>query len=289
MPTTQIALLSLYCAVIILSINGVLAKAIPIDAVTITHTRCAIAVAVLLAFSVFQRQTLRLLHRTHYRAVAVLGVLMAIHWVSFFKGMQVSTVAIGMLAHYSHPVLTVIFEPLMDRKAPARTDLLAGLVVFAGIVLMVPDWTVGGNALLGVVFGLLSAMAFSARNIFQRRWVRGEPGSSVMFYQMLVVALVTLPAVIALNGHKELAQASMETWLMILALGVISTAFSHTLLAISLRALSAKTVSLISCLQPPLAILLGWLLLAETPAPITLGGGTLILAAAAYESIKSRR
>lgn len=288
MPTPQIALLSLYCAVAILSINGVFAKAIPLDAVTITHARCAVAVVVLLAFSVIQRQALRLSHRNHYRAVAVLGVLMAVHWVTFFKGMQVSTVAIGMLAHYSHPVLTVIFEPLMDRKAPALTDLIAGMVVFIGIVLMVPDWTVGGNALMGVFFGLLSAIAFSTRNIFQRRWVRGEPGSSVMLYQMLVVAVVTLPVVIPLDGYDQLMQASTKTWLMILVLGVISTALSHTLLAISLRALSAKTVSLISCLQPPLAILLGWLLLAETPAPITLAGGSLILAAAAYESVKSR-
>lgn len=288
MPTLQVAMLSLYCSVVILSINGVLAKAIPLDAVTITHIRCVVAVTALALFALCQRQTLRLLHRSHYGAVALLGVLMAVHWTAFFKGMQVSTVAIGMLAHYSHPVLTVIFEPLLDRKAPALADIIAGLVVFIGIVLMVPDWSVGGSALLGVFFGLLSAVAFSSRNILQRRWVRGEPGSSVMLYQMAVVALVTLPAMAPLDGFGQLAQASGSTWLMILTLGVISTALSHTLLAVSLRALSAKTVGLISCLQPPLAILLSWLLLSETPALITLFGGALILAAAVYESVKAR-
>lgn len=288
MPTHHIALLSLYSAVVVMSINGIFAKAIPLGAVTITHIRCVIAVLALLAFALYQKQTLRLLHRSHYRAVVILGILMAIHWSTFFKSMQVSTVAVGMLAHYCHPVLTVIFEPLLDRKAPASTDVLAGIVVLIGIVLMVPDWTVGGDALLGVLLGLASAVAFSARNIFQRRWVSDESGSSVMFYQMLVVALVTLPFVVPLNGYVHLAKASSETWLMILALGVLTTALCHTLLAVSLRALSAKTVSLISCLQPPIAIFLGWLLLSETPLPITLAGGGLILASAAYESAKSR-
>lgn len=289
MPTPQVALLSLYAAIVVLSINGVLAKAIPLGAVTITHVRCVIAAVALAAFALQQKQTLRLLHRNHYRAVFILGVLMATHWIAFFKSMQVSTVAIGMLAHYSHPVLTVIFEPLMNRRAPALADLFAGILVFTGIVLMVPDWTLGGEALLGVLLGLISAIAFSARNIFQRRWVSGEPGSSVMFYQMVVVALITLPAIIPLNGYAHLIQASSETWLMLLALGVITTALSHTLLAVSLRALSAKTVGLISCLQPPIAIFLGWLFLEETPQLITFAGGALILAAAIYESTKSKR
>lgn len=287
MPTTQAALVSLYCAVIILSINGVFAKAIPLDAVTITHARCVVALAALALFAAVQQQALKLATRRHYGAVALLGLLMAAHWVAFFKSMQVSTVAIGMLAHYSHPVLTVIAEPLLNRQLPAKADVTAGAVVFAGIVLMVPDWAAGGEALFGVGLGLISAIAFSARNIFQTRWVRGEAGTGVMFYQMLVVALVTLPLMALPGGYRELAHASSSTWQMLLALGIISTALSHTLLAISLRTLSAKTVALISCMQPPLAILLSWLMLGETPAAVTLIGGAMILAAAMYESLKT--
>lgn len=288
MPTAQLALISLYGAVVLLSINGVLAKAIPLDATIITHARCVIAAFAILAFATLQKQSLRLMSHGHYPVVVLLGALMALHWITFFKSMQVSTVAIGMLAHYSHPVLTVIAEPLINRRAPAVTDLIAGIVVFVGVMLMVPDWKVGGDALLGVGLGMTSAVAFSARNILQSRWLHSEAGSSVMFYQMLVVALITVPLLGPVDGFKTLLNASATTWQMLLLLGVVSTALSHTLLAISLRALSAKAVSLISCLQPPLAILLSWLLLSETPAEITLVGGALILAAAAYESVKGR-
>ena len=287
MPSIRFAFLSLYSAVIILSINGVFAKAIPFDAVTVTHIRCLIAAIVLLAFTLLQKQSLKLTRTKQYTKVFFLGCLMALHWSAFFKGMQVASVAIGILAHYTYPVLTVIFEPLLYGKRPASGDLIAGLFVLVGVILMVPDWTFNSNTLSGVMFGLISALAFGSRNILQRRWLQGEPGGGVMFYQVLVVALVTLPFTLVLNSYQKLAAASVDVWLMIITLGVVSTALGHALLSNSLRSLSAKTVSLIACLQPPLAILLSWIFIGESPLPITLLGGALILATAAYESLRT--
>ncbi len=285
MPSLRFALTALYAATLISSINGVISKSIDLDALSITHLRCVIAAFGLVLFALLNRQSLALANPGHYRVVAVLGVLMALHWTFFFHAMQSSTVAIGILAHYAYPVFTVLMEAAFNRRKPAMRDCLAASVVLLGVALMVPDWRADGAALTGVLFGLLSALTFGARNVIQHRYLHGEKSNSVMLLQVCVVALVTAP----LCNWQALPGLSAGGWQLLLMLGLVSTALSHTLIAVGLRQLSAKSVSLISCLQPPVAVLLGWLLLQEQPGMPVLIGGSLILAAALYESYRVNR
>ncbi|HEY7773782.1 MAG TPA: DMT family transporter [Marinagarivorans sp.] len=277
-------MVALYSATVILSINGVLSKVIPLDAITTTFIRCVIAFFALCFMLRLQKseKLFQLGHSRNYWQVIVIGFLMTIHWSSFFHAMQVSTVAIGILAHYSYPVLTVILEPILDKKRPQVADLMAGFIVLIGVAVMVPSWQLHSQALIGAAFGLLSACAWSTRNVLQRRWLARESGQSIMAYQLLVI--VVLSSVFC--DYSALFNVSYDTWLVILLLGVVSTAFGHTLFSIALRAISAKSVSLISCLQPPLAILLSGLILAEIPNLQTIIGGSIILCVALYEAVK---
>ena len=85
-----------------------------------------------------------------------------------------------------------------------------------------------------------------------------------MVTQVGVAALVCAP----FSRFDQLGPLTTTDWWLILGLGLVSTAFAHTLIVVSLRHLAAKSVSLISCFQPPLAIVLGWLALNETPTSI---------------------
>ena len=276
--------MALYTATIILAINGVLSKAIPLNAVTITCLRCAIAFCALAAILKLQKShdLFRFKNTQSYGFVLIVSGLMALHWSSFFHSMQISTVAIGILAHYSFPVITVIVEPLLDKQRPKFTDVLAGIIVLVGVALMVPSWNLHESAFWGVVFGLVSAVAWATRNIVQRRCLGQESGQSVMAYQLLVIILLT----VGFSDWAAVTQITQNVWLMLLLLGVVSTAFGHTLFAISLRVISAKSVSLISCMQPPMAIALSWFFLQEMPTLHTVMGGSLILMVALYEANK---
>ena len=106
-----------------------------------------------------------------------------------------------------------------------------------------------------------------------------------MTIQVCVALVVTLP--FAQFGQAMLLPA--REWGYIIALGLISTALAHTLIVVSLRALSAKSVTLIGCFQPALAIFLGWLLLGEVPTLTTWLGGSVILSCAFYEAWQTRR
>lgn len=278
------SLLAIYFAVGLLAINGVLSKTIPLDAITVTSLRCAIAFIALLAFTQWTRQPWGLKQTKERYLVVGLGILMGIHWSCFFKGMQVSTVAIGILAHYTTPVVTVTIEPLLDRRLPKTSDITAALIVLIGLSLMVPEWHWGSQTLLGIFFGICSALTLATRNVFQRRWLQKSSSVQTMVVQVAVAALVCAP----LSDFSKITMLSIFDWLLIISLGLIGTAFAHTLIVVSLRHLAAKSVSLISCFQPPLAILLAWLFLNETPTLSTLFGGLLILGCAFYEALNQR-
>ena len=141
-------LVAIYTAMVLLAINGVLSKTIPLDAITVTCLRCGIAFCAL-SLCALAEPTLGFITLRQRCLVVGLGVLMGIHWSCFFKGMQVSTVAIGILAHYTTPVVTVTLEPLLDRQLPKRADVIAALLVLVGLGIMVPQWHWGSQTLWG--------------------------------------------------------------------------------------------------------------------------------------------
>lgn len=287
MVTHQRGLAALYSAVIILAINGVLCKSIALDAITITCLRCTIALSVLSLFFTLSknRHLFKLTNKSSIYPLLVVGLLMSVHWSSFFHAMQSSTVAIGILAHYCFPVITVLLESVLNKRWPAFGDLLASLAVIVGVAIMVPSWHFDNHAFIGVAFGLLSAFAWACRNVIQGRLLAHESGQTIMLYQLAIIVCVT----IALADWQHIPSLPRQDALILLMLGTIGTAFGHTLFSIALRVINAKSVSLIACLQPPVAIFLSWLLISETPATNTLIGGSIILAVASFEAIKQRK
>lgn len=276
----------LYLAIFLLSLTGLFAKLIPLDPVSIIQLRGVVASLCLALFCFKRRRSLSLGSSRTYLGVYALGLLLGVHWVTFFHAMQVSTVAVGMLAMFSFPVLTIILEPLFSKTGWHSRDLVAGLVALAGLAVMLLQKSPGPQVAIlnGVLWGVISALLFSLRNLYQKYYYSQYSSDSLMFHQVLAVGLMLLPFV----DYSSVATMEVTGFLKIVLLGVFSTATAHTLLVYSLKQLPAKSVALISCLQPVIAAGLAWLVIHERPGAMTLVGGGMVLAVAIYESIPKR-
>lgn len=277
-------LIELHCAVLLFGGTALFSKLIPLGALDITLIRAAIATLVLGAIVKSTGAHLRLRHGRDYFIAIVLGILVSLHWVSYFKAMQLSSVAIGIIAFFTYPVMTVIIEPLINRKPIALKDIVSGLVVLFGVYLLLPAASLTNNITLGILLGILSAALFTARNLLHKRYFSSYSGSHAMCYQALVASLFLFPF-----HDVTFATISFENWSLFLILGVIFTAFPHALFTSALRALSAKTVGLVSCLQPLYAALLALIVLGEELSLRTIIGGTLVVATALFETQQSHR
>lgn len=284
MNPQKTGLLSLYFGIFLMSLTGLFAKSIPLDATSITQLRSVVAIVALFLFCTLRGTSIRLKSFKETLGIYGLGVFMAIHWVTYFHAMQVSTVAIGMLSLFSYPVITVLLEPLFQKKLPAKADLIAGAVSFTGVIVLTMDGANGlsGAPLVGAAWGIFSAFVFSLRNIIQKYTYPEVPSGTLMFHQVVATAVILTPFV----SFTHFTSLTWDSWALIIALGVLCSSAAHTLLALSLKRLPAKSVAQISCLQPVLGALLAWAFLKEVVAPQVLAGGALILAVAVWESYK---
>jgi drug/metabolite transporter (DMT)-like permease len=280
----QSGLLELHSAVLLFGGTALFSKLIPMGALDITLLRCVVAASVLALIVKLSGARLALHSGRDYFIAMGLGCLVSLHWVTYFASMQLSSVAIGLIAFFTYPVMTVLIEPLLTQSRLKPVDLISGILVLLGVVLLIPEPSLGNDITLGIALGILSAMLFTARNLLHKRYFASYSGPHAMFYQTLVAVVFLAP------WHSvEPDQIPMNTWWLILLLGVVFTAAPHALFTAALRNLSAKTVGLVSCLQPLYGALLALFILGEELSIRTVMGGTLIVATAIFETQQSHK
>lgn len=272
-------LFAVHSAVLIFGLTALFSKLISLTALEITLLRSIFAVLVILAIFLWQKKSIRLSNTKDYAIVVLLGVLLALHWVTYFHSMQVSSIAVGVIALYTFPVMTVFLEPLFHGDRPHFKDVLSALTVLFGIYLLVPEFSLNNETTLGILWGVLSALFFALRNIVQGHYFKGYTAKHSLFYQTLVTFIVLLPF-----SFEVIPQVTNIQWGQLLVLGLFFTAVPHTLFAFSLLNLKAKTVSLVACVQVVYATIFAALVLSEWPQLSTAIGGLIVVSAAMYES-----
>ena len=287
MTDFRFGLPSLYLAIFLMALVGLFAKLIPLDATSITQLRAIIAAIVLTLFGLQQKRNLRLVGVRSYVGVYALGLLLGVHWVTFFHAMQISYVAVAMLALFSFPMITILLEPLFTKQSIKAGDIVAGVIMLAGLAVMIgPNLTdLQGSVTRGVLWSVFSALLFALRNLLQKYFFNDVTSYCLMFHQVIAVGLMLAIFV----DYPQVQALAATDWLKLVLLGIFCTAAAHTLLAFSLKQMPAKSVALISCLQPVIAALLAWYVVNEMPELSVLLGGGIVLSVSAYESVQKHR
>lgn len=282
-------MVQLHLGVALLGFSGLFAKLIDLSALDIIAHRSWLTALGLGVFLLFNRHKLRLHSAKDYAVATILGILAGLHWLTYFGSIQYTSVAVGMIALFTYPVMGVILEPLLFGRRPSTTDLAITFVVLFAISLLFPnlwqdDVELTEDFIFGVGLGLFSALCFALRNIGLQHYFKGYSGTQSMFYQFLVAAVMFIP--FAPTSAFDLKIEQMQ---MLIILAILFSALAHVLFASSITLTGARTAGLVACLQPLYGVLLSMLLLSEMPPPMTIIGGIIIVAAAIFETVKASK
>lgn len=174
------------------------------------------------------------------------------------------------------PILIAVLAGLVLREGFPRPVFAGGIVAFAGVVVIGLATSSGGGAdVAGVALCLVSAVGYTVGVVAQKPLLSTVSALRVTWLAATVAAVACLPYAPALV--RELAAAGPDAALWVAYLGVGPTAVAFTTWAYALARTSAGRAGTTTYLVPPLTILLGWLLLAEVPAPLAFAGGALCL------------
>lgn len=277
---TQKNLLEIHIAVLLFGAAGLFGKFISWPAILIVAGRVTWAAAALGFFLLGARGSFRLDGKKDILMFFLLGILLAGHWTAFFKSIQISTVAIGLLTFSTFPVFVTFLEPFFTGERLRKGNIVIAFIVFFGVALVVPSIRFSDPVFVGAVWGVASGASFALLSILNRKLVGKYSGAVIAFYQDLSAAVVLLPC-----WYFIAAPPRLSVHLKVLLLGVVFTALAHTLFIRGMKRISAQSAGIIACLEPLYGIILAFIFLGEVPALRTLLGGLIILGAVFYVSV----
>lgn len=167
---------------------------------------------------------------------------------------------------------------LLFRQRPTALFLIGLGTALAGVVLLVHSSVrFASGGLVGDAFGLVTALFYAAYLLAVKALRdRGSGTLLIMAVTSTITTVVLLP--IALATGERMLPASAAGWLDLAGLALISHAAGQGLIAYALAHLPAAFSSVSLLLQPVMAALFAWLLLAEPLGPLQLAAGAVVLA-----------
>lgn len=273
-------ILQLNFAVLLISTSGVLGRYITLHPVITIFYRCVIAVIVFYLFCRWKGIDLKIENKRDLLKMILGGILMGAHWITYFFSLQFSSVAIALLSLFTYPVITAFLEPVLFKTRFNKVHIALGLMVLAGIYFLSPEFDLENDSFIAIILGVTSAVFYALRNLLMKREVEKYNGSALMFYQILIVSILLIPALFFSEFDSVIAQ-----WKPLLILAILTTCIGHTLFLKSFKNFSITAASIMSSIQPVYGIVLGIIFLSEIPSLQTLIGGTLIISAVVIESL----
>lgn len=266
--------LGLHISVALFGLAGLFGRWLPFDPILIVWARVFFACLAFIPFIlVAKRPWTILLDRKFVYSSFLLGLVLALHWYSFFRSIQETSIALALLSFASFPFFTLLLELALKAVQFRSRDLGLVLLSLLGTSLIVP-WDSQSPDLNGVLWGLFSGFSFALLAILNKRLVSKYHSIQISFFQDLWACLILLPF-----SFEMISLPNLEDWALLFLLGSLFTALSHALFIESLKTIPARTAALIAALEPVYGILAAYFLFAEAPSLLTLLGGSLILGA----------
>lgn len=208
------------------------------------------------------------------------GVVLALHWVTFFMAVRSGGVALATLGFASFPVFVALLEVSILGERLRGKDVAILLLVLAGLVLITPAFDLHNNATAGLLWGILSGAIYACIAVFNRYLSSAASGTQSCWWQCLAAACVLAPF-----GWREALALDGKEWLLLACLGAVSTGLAYTMLIHALEQVKAQTVAIVICMEPVYAIALAWLIFGATPSATVLLGGALVIGAVLTSSL----
>src|SRR5690554_1171677 len=145
--------LHLHFIVFIWGFTAVLGALITLEAIPLVWYRMLLATGFVFLFLMFRKENLRFSLKT-LSAFALGGIIIALHWLTFFGAIKVSNVSVTLAVVSTGAFFASILEPLIYRRKLIIYELVFGLIVVVGLYIIFDVETSYG---LGILMALVSA------------------------------------------------------------------------------------------------------------------------------------
>lgn len=258
MPNVRLLnFLHLHLIVFIWGFTAILGALISLDALPLVWFRMGLAVFFVWLFILFKKIKLRLTRKT-LLILVLSGLVIAMHWITFFKAIKVSNVSITLGTLSTGAFFASILEPIFYKRKIIWYELFFGLMVIVGLYII---FSVEIKYVEGILLALVSAFLSASFALINGKLASFYSSSVITFYELLG-GLFFLSVFLLFNQQFSVGffKLSGSDWIYLLILSSVCTAYAFIASVKVLRYLSPYTVMLTINLEPVYGIILAALI-----------------------------
>lgn len=255
--------LHFHLIVFIWGFTAVLGSLITIDSVPLVWFRMGIASIFIYIYIKWKKIDITL-SRKAFLSFSIAGIIIALHWLTFFGAIKVSNVSITLAMMSTGAFFTALLEPIFYKRKLIWYELLFGGIVIGALYLI---FEVQPEYRLGIGLALLSALLAAIFTLVNGKFVHQHNPTKISFYELVIgTVFITLYLAFAKADtffSSDFFALPYTDWVYLLILASICTAYAFIASVKVMKHLSPYTLMLTINLEPVYGILLAYLVLGD--------------------------
>ena len=255
----------LHFTILIWGFTGIIGKFLDLSGLQsseVVFWRMLIGWLTLLLYLILTNQNIKVSSTTLAKLLGN-GILIGLHWYCFFEAIARSNVSIALVFMSTTALFTSVAEPIVSKKKFIPKELITGVLVILGIIIIVNDLDYSENPdfKIAIFYALISALLAAFFSVINSVLVKETKSAVISLYE-LFGGFVFIAIVFIFSGDIVISKLSINKtqilWLFLL--GTICTSFAFLIGVYVMKFIPAYTVNLSVNLEPIYAILLAILI-----------------------------
>lgn len=253
--------LHLHFIVFIWGFTAILVALIPLDAIPLAWLRVFIASVTIFIFTRIKRISLQTNRSALFRLFFG-GIIIALHWVTFFHAIKISTISITLVTMSSSAIFVAFLEPLLSKKKFQYYKLILASIAILGFIIIFRVESVYAK---GIFYALISSVLLAFFSIFNSKMIKRYPAVQIGFYE-LFSAFIFLGIVLLISDSFTIDQVfhlKSNEWFFLIVLSTICTAYPFVAATRLLEKMGPFTMVLTNNLEPVYGVILAIIIFGE--------------------------
>ena len=252
----------LHFIIFIWGFTAILGALITIEAVPLVWFRMGLAVLIIAVYFLLKKKSFKL-DRKGVVKFLLTGIIIALHWIFFFKAIKISNVSVALVTMGTGAFFTALIEPFFFKRSIKPIELIFGLMVVLGLYIIFDNFEVAQYK-VGVIYASIASFLGALFAVLNGLYVKDYEADVISLYQLLFGVLFVTGYLLYLGSFNvAFFQLPQLDWVYLFILSSICTAYAFIVSVEVMKYLSPYTVMLSINLEPIYAILLALFIFGE--------------------------
>lgn len=198
----------------------------------------------------------------------------------YFTAIGETSLSVAAILLYTAPIFVMLFSLFLFKEKMTRQKIIALALAFLGCVLV--SGVGGGQAITGsgFFFGIMSGFLYSLYSIFGRYALKRYDSITVTAYSFIFASIGVTPLA-DVGGIPRIVNGDFTIVAVILLFVLVTSILPYTLYTRGLKDVEPSKASIMACVEPVVATLVGVFAFGEALSPGNVAGILAVVGALA--------